>query len=201
MKFSSDIDIDCANRDEIISVIRAIPAAIRTDHGAKKHNTGIHVTDIPYDYAGEMCAIDHEEAVDRGYVKLDLLNVNLYKLVRDEAHLKTLTRDPNWSLLNDREAVEKFVHIHRHYDTVHRMPEPINSIPRMAMFLAIMRPGKRHLIGLPWSEVAKTVWDKDDSEGYVFKKAHAIAYAHVVVMNMNLYEEMPEKFTASSSQE
>jgi DNA polymerase III alpha subunit len=55
----------------------------------------------------------------------------------------------------------------------------------MAMFLALIRPGKRHLAGKPWREVAETVWDKDD-EGYAFKKAHAISYAHLVVVNMNL---------------
>jgi hypothetical protein len=65
------------------------------------------------------------------------------------------------------------------------MPEAVNTIPRMAMFLAIIRPAKRHLIGLPWSEVAKTIWDRTD-EGYQFKKSHAVAYAHLVVVNMNL---------------
>lgn len=194
MKFSSDIDIDCANRDDILSVIKAVPASIRTQHDAKRHNTGIHVTDIPVDHEREICAIDHEVAVERGYVKLDLLNVNLYKLVRDEEHLLALTKQPDWSLLNDRTIVEKMIHINRHYDTMRRMPEPIDSIPRMAMFLAIIRPGKRHLIGKPWSEVAKTIWTKDEYEGYVFKKSHAVAYAHVVVMNMNLYEEMPDRF-------
>jgi len=65
------------------------------------------------------------------------------------------------------------------------MPEPVDSIPRLAMLLSIIRPAKRHLIGLPWSEVAKTVWEKDD-ELYTFKKSHAIAYANLVVVHMNL---------------
>ena len=65
------------------------------------------------------------------------------------------------------------------------MPEPIDSIPRLAMFLAAIRPAKKHLIGLPWREVAKTIWDKG-SDGYSFKKSHAIAYAQLVVVHMNL---------------
>jgi hypothetical protein len=65
------------------------------------------------------------------------------------------------------------------------MPEAVNTIPRMAMFLAIIRPGKRHLIGLPWAEAANTIWDKTE-DGYVFKKAHAVGYAHLVVVHMNL---------------
>jgi hypothetical protein len=53
------------------------------------------------------------------------------------------------------------------------------------MLLAIIRPAKKHLIGLPWREVAKTVWDKND-EGYSFKKSHGVGYAHVIVMQLNL---------------
>jgi hypothetical protein len=68
------------------------------------------------------------------------------------------------------------------------MPEPIDGIPRLAMFLAIIRPGKKHLQGKTWKEVAKTVWDKGN-DGYTFKKSHAIAYAHLVVVHMNLLEE------------
>jgi hypothetical protein len=66
------------------------------------------------------------------------------------------------------------------------MPEAVNSVPRLAMFLAIIRPAKRHLIGLPWAEVAKTVWNKPADGGYFFKKAHAISYAHLVLVHMNL---------------
>jgi DNA polymerase III alpha subunit len=53
------------------------------------------------------------------------------------------------------------------------------------MFLAMIRPGKKHLIGLSWSEVSKTIWDKDEGT-YSFKKSHAVAYAHLVVVHMNL---------------
>ena len=69
-----------------------------------------------------------------------------------------------------------------------KMPEPMNSIPRLAMFLSIIRPGKKHLIGLPWAEIAKTVWDKND-DGYSFKKAHAVSYSMLVTVHMNLLEE------------
>jgi DNA polymerase III alpha subunit len=68
------------------------------------------------------------------------------------------------------------------------MPEPVNSIPRLSMFLALIRPAKKHLIGESWSEVAKTIWDKN-TDGYVFKKSHSLAYAHLVVVHMNLLEE------------
>ena len=108
--------------------------------------------------------------------------------MRDERHLIELMREPNWDKLNDPVFVSKLIHLGNHYQNMKRMPEPINSIPRLAMFLGVIRPAKKHLIGLPWVDVARTVWDKHD-DGYSFKKAHGVAYAHLVVVHMNLLEE------------
>lgn len=192
-KFNSDIDIDLADREQLMSVIKCVPASIRENKEVKRHNTGIHITEIPFDYIREIAAIDYREAEQRGYVKIDLLNMSLYRLVRDEAHLIELMKEPDWTLLTDRTIMEKMIHIYRHYDIMRRMPEPINSIPRLAMFLALIRPGKRHLVDKTWKEVAETIWDKT-SEGYSFKKSHAIAYAQLVAINLNLYVENPENF-------
>ena len=188
MKFNSDIDIDFGNRDELLKHIRHIPAAMRKVNPIRKHNTGVHVTEIPYDGINDMANIDYKEAEERGYFKLDLLNVFVYSHVKDEIHLIELMREPNWEKLRDRKFVENLVHLSNHFYSMQKMPEPIDSIPRLAMFLAIIRPSKKHLIGETWKEISKTVWDKD-LDGYSFKKAHAIAYSHLVVVHMNLLEE------------
>jgi hypothetical protein len=57
------------------------------------------------------------------------------------------------------------------------------------MFLAVIRPAKRHLIGLPWAKVAETVWEKSTDGSYGFKKSHAISYSHLVAVHMNLLSE------------
>ena len=121
--------------------------------------------------------------------KLDLLNVHVYAQVKNEEHLVRLMKEPNWNRLNDADFVSKVIHIGNHYHSIKRMPEPIDSIPRLAMFLAIIRPAKKHLQGLSWSEIAKTVWEQDEN-GYVFKKSHSVAYANLVVVHMNLLEEL-----------
>jgi hypothetical protein len=154
----------------------------------RKHATGVYVTDIPYDSINDMANIDYSEAEKRGYIKLDLLNVFVYNQIKDENHLYEMMKEPTWIKLYDKDFVKKLIHLNNHYDLVKRMPEPINSIPRLAMFLAIIRPGKKHLIGESWKEIAKTVWDKDSDGGYSFKKSHAIAYAQLVVVHMNLLE-------------
>ncbi len=180
-----DIDIDFGNRDLILEHIKHIPAAMRNVSPIKKHNTGVYVTEIPYDSFNDMANIDYVEAEDRGYLKLDLLNVHVYDQIKSEQELIELMHEPNWNLLNKKEFVEQLVHLGNHYNNLQKMPEPVDSIPRLAMFLACIRPAKKHLLGKSWIEVSKTVWDKTD-DGYSFKKSHSVAYAHLVVVHMNL---------------
>jgi hypothetical protein len=191
MNFKGDIDIDYANRDDILNIINHIPASIRNDKAVKKHPTGIYVTNIPYDPINDLSALDYKSAEDRGYFKLDFLNVHVYGLVKDNDHLIKLMKEPNWDNLKRRKFVEKLIHLNNQFDILNKMPEPINSITRLAMFLAVIRPGKRHLLGQSYVEIAKTIWEKNQDE-YVFKKSHAIAYAHLVVVHMNLLEENNE---------
>ena len=54
------------------------------------------------------------------------------------------------------------------------------------MILAIIRPAKKHLMGKPFDEIEKTVWDKPSDGEYYFKKAHAIAFATAIVVQLNL---------------
>jgi hypothetical protein len=193
MKFNGDVDIDFGDRDKILSIIPHTSAAMRNVNPIRKHATGIHITNIPYDPVNNISSIDYSEAERRGYFKLDLLNVHVYNHVKSEEHLIELMHEPNWQRLSDKLFVEKLIHIGNHYQSLAKMPEPVNSIPRLAMFLAIIRPAKKHLIGLSWVDVAKTIWDKDNT-GYSFKKSHAIAYAHLVVLHMNLLDELGQSF-------
>jgi hypothetical protein len=187
MKFQSDIDIDLPDRNKLLEIIEHTPAAMLQANPIRKHATGVYVQPVPYNPITDMCAVDYREMDKRGYFKLDLLNVHVYEQVRDELHLIQLMDEPNWDKLKDRHFVEKLIHLSNHYDSLRKMPEPVNSIPRLAMFLAIIRPSKKHLIGEPWNVVSKTVWDKDEN-GYSFKKAHAVAYSHLVVVHMNILE-------------
>lgn len=190
MKFSADIDLDFGDRNQLLQHIKYTNAAMRKLTPMRKHNSGIYVTDVPYDPVNDMAALDYGECEDRGYIKLDLLNVWLYKLIKDENHLTQLMAEPNWNNLQNREYFERLIHLSNHYESMMKMPEPINSIPRLSMFLSVIRPGKKHLIGKTWKEVSETIWI-DGDDGYSFKKSHACAYAHLVVVHMNLLEQDP----------
>ena len=187
MKFKSDVDIDFGDREKILSLLNHTPASIIRDDKLSKHNTGVYFTDIPVDPFTGQSSLDYQAAEDMGYFKLDFLNVNLYQQVKDEAHLlELMSQEPDWAKLYEREFCEQLIHIGNHYDTLIKMPEAVNSIPRMAMFLSVIRPAKRHLIGNTWADVAKTVWEKPQDDSYYFKKSHAISYAHLVAVHMNL---------------
>lgn len=197
MKFQSDVDIDFGDRDDILKHIKHIPAAMRKVNPIRKHATGVHVTDIPHDGVNNMSNIDYSEAEKRGYFKLDFLNVHVYSQVKSEEHLIELMGEPDWSMLKDKKTVEQLIHLSNHYQSLQRMPEPVDSIPRLAMFLAVIRPAKKHLIGKPWKTVAQTVWEKESND-YHFKKSHSVAYANLVVVHMNLLRHSLDKGDALS---
>jgi len=187
MKFKSDIDIDFGDRTQALKLLGHTPASINRNGTWVSHNTGVYVTDIPMDPFHGRASIDYEAAEERGYLKLDFLNVSLYTQIKSEEHLQELiAQEPEWDRLYDPEFCGKLIHIGNHYKTLVQFPEAVNSIPRLMMFLAVIRPAKRHLIGLPWAEVAKTIWDAPNDGSYGFKQSHSCAYAHLVVVNMNL---------------
>ena len=193
MKFRSDIDIDFPDRDQALAVLKTTPASILRNGRLIKHNTGVYPTAIPTDPFTGQASIDYEAAEERGYMKLDFLNVSLYTQIKSEQHLQELIeQEPDWASLYDPEFCGKLIHIGNHYKTLIQMPEAVTIIPRLMMFLAIIRPAKRHLIGLPWKEVAKTIWETPSDGSYGFKQSHSCAYAHLVAVNMNLLTNLAD---------
>jgi hypothetical protein len=186
---SADIDIDLANRDLLLKLINATPARQLHQGQVRKHNSGVYVTDIPRDPVNDCAAIDYATAEQLGYFKIDLLNMGVYQLITSAEHYRQLlSQEPNWTRLwTDPTWAQQLVHVGNYTDLLKTM-QP-DSIPRMAAFISIIRPGKAHLQNRPWSEVFESVWDGDSSRGFVFKHAHAIGYAALVALHMNLLDQ------------
>jgi hypothetical protein len=186
---SADIDIDFANRDQLLQLIHATPARQLHQGQVRRHNSGVYVTDIPYDAVNKCAAIEYEQAEQLGYFKIDLLNMSVYQLIKDPAHYQTmLATTPPWERLwTDAEWASKLVHVGNYTDLLNTMRP--DSIPRLAALISIIRPGKAHLQNKSWTEVFETVWDGDDSRGFVFKKSHAISYSILVTLHMNLLNQ------------
>jgi hypothetical protein len=193
---SADIDLDFADRNKILSLIQHTPARQLHQEQVRRHNSGVYVTDIPYDPVNQCAALDYESAESRGYFKLDFLNMSVYQLIKDPDHYETvLTTTPPWQRLwQDRTWSSQLVHVGNYQDLLAEMKP--DSVPRMAAFISIIRPGKAHLQGMPWDQVFDSVWDGDTSRGYTFKKSHAISYAALVALHMNLLNDNYQNATS-----
>ncbi len=189
---SADIDLDFADRDTVLKLIRHVPARQTLNGRVRRHNSGVYVTDIPWDPINQCAAIDYQAAEDRGYFKIDFLNMHVYKLIESPEHYQNMmTADPPWlRLWQDAKWAQQLVHVGNYTDLLADMRP--DSIPRMAAFISVIRPGKAHLQRRPWSEVFASVWDGDSTQGYTFKKSHAISYAALVALHMNLINQLVE---------
>ena len=180
-----DIDIDFADRKKVLDVIKHVPAAIKENGTFKKHNTGVYCHAIPYNPVTNTASFDYKDADARGYLKVDFLNVSIYKDVTSEEQLaRLLNTEPLWDLLEQDEFSNMLFHVNGH-GAILRQMKP-KSIEQLAAVLAVIRPAKRYLIGKDWATVDAEVWQKPSDDGYYFKKAHAVAYAAAIVVQMNL---------------
>lgn len=186
-KVNTDVDIDVFDRDILLEKLPHVVGRIKREDGYVKHNTGVYFQRIPFDPMTNIATIDHKDANDLGYMKIDFLNNSVYKGVRDEEHLNSLIEaTPQWELLQHADIVDKLTHIGDYADLVGRLAP--TSIPQLAMILAIIRPAKAHLRSRSWEEIEKEVWIKPE-EGYYFKKSHAHAFALSIVVQLNLMVE------------
>jgi hypothetical protein len=188
MRIDADVDIDFRDRKEILKLIKHTPARQESNVETKQHNSGVYVTDIPYDPVYNCANIDYKEADSRGYFKIDFLNVSVYQHIRDYNHYnQLLKKEPPWHRLQEKAFCEQVIHIGDHYNLVQQMKP--SSITQMAMLLAVIRPAKRHLIGKRWEDIAKEVWVKPENDAYYFKQSHSLSYAVLVALHMNIIDQ------------
>jgi DNA polymerase III alpha subunit len=180
-----DIDIDFVDRQRALDVLKHVKSSRIEDGKSVAHNTGVYFQPIPYDPVSNLATVDYKTAEQRGYFKIDFLNAGVYKGIESEQHLdRLMTIEPLWDLLEQEDFVNLLFHVSGHGAVLKSMKP--TSVEQLAAVLAVIRPAKRHLIGKSWSEVFDDVWKKPDNGEYYFKKAHAVAYAMAIVVQMNL---------------
>lgn len=184
MIVNTDIDIDVADRNKLLRLIKNTPAMMNNKGRKQRHNTGVYFHEVPSDPFTGLATVDYTEAEQLGFFKIDILNVNIYESIKDPAELDELmSMEPMWELLEHREVVEKLFHIHSHYDIVKRMRP--RSVEQLAAVLAVIRPAKRYLLGKDWDTVFREVWVRPEGDEYFFKKAHSFSYAVAIVVQLN----------------
>jgi len=186
-KVTTDVDIDCFGRDKILEGVECIYGRIdRLNNKFEKHPTGVYFQNIPRDPTTNISTLDHHIANDYGYFKIDFLNVNMYENVRDEEHLlELINKEPPWDFFEFEEITDQLFHL-KGYSNLLKKYKP-QSIEDLAMILAIIRPSKAYLQQRSWDDIRGDVWVKHEGdESYQFKRAHGIAYAIAIIVNLNL---------------
>ncbi len=195
-----DVDIDFFDRDGVLKLFKHTPATIIKDDKTEKHKTGVYFHAVPEHPVTGHATLDYKQAEDRGYFKIDCLNVSIYKDVKSEEQLvELMIQEPDWDMLKDATIVDQLFHLNGHFKIVSQL-EPKN-IEQLAAVLAIIRPAKRHLMYKDWKDILKEVWVKPTDGSYFFKKSHAVAYAHAIVVQMNLMTKDKYSFDAQSKKE
>lgn len=182
-----DVDIDVADRTAALEGLAHTPASMLVEGRLKKHNSGVYFQNVPIDPVTGLCAFPSGEkggelASKFGFAKVDLLHNTAYHGVKSPDHLRELLARPiPWELFEREEVVSRLQHISNHFDLVYGY-QP-KSIEDLACIIALIRPGKKHLIGEEMSVVREEVWKKQ-GDGYTFKKSHAIAFAMMIVVQL-----------------
>lgn len=135
-------------------------------------------------------AIPYSEAEELGYLKVDFLHVSAYNgfKSRDEIE-KYMLIEPDWSLLQLQSTWPKLFQLSKHGDLLTALKP--RTIQELADCMALIRPGKKTLIGLyskAKTQARMALYAKDEN-GYSFKKSHAYAYAYVVWLQLHLIEQ------------
>lgn len=184
-----DIDIDLQSKFDPLDLFpEAVRASMVKQGKLLKHNVGVYFQDIPVDPITNLAAIPYDKAEEFGYFKIDFLHLHfLDRLQSKEEVQKLIEIDPDWSMLNKQEVVEKLQHVHKHYDLI-QMVKP-TSVQELADCLALIRPAKRKLLNAYLKNKEKTrkfLYQKPENGQYYFKKGHAISYALNIVIQMHL---------------
>lgn len=187
----ADIDIDLPTSFKPEEVFPDWVKAMIFDEknqAVKPHPCGVYPQAIPRDPISGLCAIPYDVAESFGYVKLDFLHLTIYDhFTSREEIVELLEIDPDWNLLLAPSVVEQLFQLSNHFEVVSKAKP--RSTEDLADVLALIRPGKRSLLGLYQKDKAacrKLLYAKGDSDEYSFKKAHAISYALVIQLQLHL---------------
>lgn len=186
-----DVDMSQKTRDTIIKKLYHIPASKINDKGINPHSVGVYFCNIPYDRLTGLASLDYKHAEeDLGYIKIDFLHNSIYDSFDDRQQLfNVMEQEPNWNLLYKKDVVEQLPHINNYFTLLNQLPK-IDSVDKLAMFIAIIRPAKKYLISEVtnngWDSIIDKIWIKENT-GYMYKKSHAVAYALSITVAMSKF--------------
>ncbi len=187
-----DVDLDVKDRDKAVAALRNfVPASQVNNDKMTAHNTGVYFQKVPADPVSGLSAFPYKEAEEVGYFKVDIIPNHVYDLVESNEELQELLDAPvDWDWFLDKrffEAEDRRYQL-THLANYHHLCEmyPPKSVEDISCLIAMIRPGKKYLVGQPWERVKEEVWVKPEGDEYFFKKSHSVAFAVLVVLHAQL---------------
>lgn len=187
-----DIDIDVSPDTDIKKLFPKAVAASRVNDGELvQHPCGYYFENIPVDKLTTHAAIPHKQAAEIGYTKIDFLHLSLLNQFKSKAEFrKACRKQPDWSMLRNKEIVSQLFQIRNSFDIVLKISP--TSIQELADTIALIRPDKRHLLN-DYLRNKKAVRPllyrsaKDDKSA--FRMGHSLAYSVTIVAQLNYLKE------------
>lgn len=184
-----DVDIDFrTDFDPLKYFETAIRASMVKGGELVKHPAGAYLQTMPKDKLTGLAAIPYDKAEELGYTKIDFLHLSILDHFSSKQEIRALLKtEPDWFLLESADTVGKLFQLHKHFDVVYAVKP--RSVQELADCIALIRPGKRNLIQsyLKNRERTRKELYKPSSDGkYHFKRAHAVAYALTIVLQLHL---------------
>jgi DNA polymerase III alpha subunit len=184
-----DIDLDFPSAFNPPDIFKqAIPASMVKKGELVKHNCGYYLQEMPVDKVSGLAAIPYENADKFGYFKFDFLHLSLLDHFSSKEEIQTLIKiEPDWSLLLDEKCVIKLFQLSKHYDLL-QCVEP-TSVVELADCIALIRPGKRQLLGDYLRDKEQTrplLYRQGSDDKSAFRKSHSTAYALTIVLQLHL---------------
>lgn len=182
-----DIDIDLRTDFDTKKIFPEVVNASTVENDElKKHLVGVYFQNIPVDPISGFSAIPYDRAEDFGFLKIDLLHLSVLDIFENKREIRALLKkQPDWTMLEHPEIVQKLFHLSKHFDTLNKIKP--TSVEELADVLALIRPGKIRLIHKYINnkdEVRKELYNKEQNSD--LRKAHAIPYALLVILQMHL---------------
>lgn len=183
-----DIDLDLPTSFYPIDYFDVVPASMVKDGNLVKHPAGVYFQNIPVDKITGLSAIPYKEAEDLDYFKIDFLHLSFLDKFNNKNEIRELLKvEPDWTLLESQDVVERLFQIRKHFDLVYQIKP--TSVVTLADTIALIRPAKRQLLQQYIKVPNKTrpfLYAKPVDGKYYFKKSHAIAYALTIVLQLHL---------------
>lgn len=187
-----DIDIDTPSKFDPKDIFPDVTSASMINDGRyRKHPAGVYFQQVPTEPTLGVASIPYNYAPYFNLFKVDFLHLTMLDHFDSKEQIRALIKqEPNWELLTDPDVVPELFQLKNHYDVLSWIKP--QSVQELADCVALIRPGKRHLLDQYKIDTRGTRLElyKQPLPKGCFKKAHAIAYAFNIILQLHAIQKV-----------